>query len=104
VVSEEFVEGEIVTPEVEDSVDLDVATSSFADYMSSMGVASEEEEVNHEEAVTPEIQAEKEQEWTNSVSQQEEESVAPVRKTRKPFGESIVGRFKGFFENDEAVN
>jgi hypothetical protein len=69
-----------------------------------MGVASAEEEVNREEAVTSEMQEEKEHEWRNSANEQEEESVAPVRKTRKPFGESIVGRFKGFFENDEAVS
>jgi hypothetical protein len=103
VVSEEMTEEEVAT-EFENTVEVDFATNDFMSYMNSMGVASEEEEVNHEEAVTPEMQAEKEQEWTNSVSQQEEESVAPVRKTRKPFGESIVGRFKGFFENDEAVN
>jgi cell division protein FtsA len=104
VVSEEVVEDEFISPMVEDTIEIDVATSSFADYMSSMGVASSEEEVNREETVTPEMQEEKEHEWRNSVSQQEEESVAPVRKKRIPFGESIVGRFKGFFENDEAVN
>jgi cell division protein FtsA len=104
VVSEEVVEEEFISPMVEDTIEIDVATSSFADYMSSMGVASSEEEVNREETVTPEMQEEKEHEWRNSVSQQEEESVAPVRKKRIPFGESIVGRFKGFFENDEAVN
>ena len=104
VVSEEVVEEEFISPMVEDTIEIDVATSSFADYMSSMGVASSEEEVNREETVTPEMQEEKEHDWTNSVNQQEEESVAPVRKTRIPFGESIVGRFKGFFENDEAVN
>ncbi len=102
--SEEVVEEEFISPMVEDTIEIDVATSSFADYMSSMGVASSEEEVNREEAVTPEMKEEKEHDWTNSVNQQEEESVAPVRKTRIPFGESIVGRFKGFFENDEAVN
>jgi cell division protein FtsA len=104
VVSEEVIEEEVVTPVIENTVEIDVATSSFADYMSSMGVASAEEEVNSEEAVTSEMQEEKEHDWRNSASEQEEESVAPVRKTRKPFGESIVGRFKGFFENDEAVN
>ena len=103
VVSEEIAE-ERVAPEVENTVEVDFATNDFMSYMSSMGVASSEEEVNREEAVTPEMQEEKEQDWTNSVNQQEEESVAPVRKTRIPFGESIVGRFKGFFENDEAVN
>ena len=103
VVSEEIAE-ERVAPEVENTVEVDFATNDFMSYMSSMGVASSEEEVNREEAVTPEMQEVKEQDWTNSVNQQEEESVAPVRKTRIPFGESIVGRFKGFFENDEAVN
>ena len=102
--SEEVIEEEVVTPVIENTVEIDVATSSFADYMSSMGVASAEEEVNREEAVTSEMQEEKEHEWRNSVSEQEEESGASVRKTRRPFGESIVGRFKGFFENDEAVN
>jgi hypothetical protein len=41
-----------------------------------------------------------------SVHMEEEETQKPVkiREPRKPFGESMLSRFKGFFENDEAVN
>jgi hypothetical protein len=41
-----------------------------------------------------------------SVHTQEEAIQKPekIRGPRKPFGESMLSRFKGFFENDEAVN
>jgi hypothetical protein len=39
----------------------------------------------------------------DSANEVTEAPVKTTRQTRNPL-ESIVGRFKGFFENDEAVN
>lgn len=99
-------EAEMVEETQETPVDeVDVATSSFADYMNSMGVASTEEETSSTENFSNETVEDFSNVEENS-EEEVEEKVASVRKVRKPFsfGESIVGRFKGFFENDEAVN
>ena len=72
--------------------------------MTSIGVAGSEEETQDETSFA-QTQNEENHSMANSVQEETEEPVAQtVRKPRKPFGESIVGRFKGFFENDEAVN
>jgi cell division protein FtsA len=104
VVVEGVVEEEVVTPVVEGAVEIDVATSSFADYMNSIGVTTEEE-TEEEESVTGSFVEAEEPTIGNQVEAeaQEEQPAAKVR-IRRSFGESIVGRFKGFFENDEAVN
>lgn len=104
----EVLENEVVeeTPVTAEEVNTPIDAASAEDFMSfmtSIGVAgSDEEKVESIASGT-----EKEVSATMSAEVQEEtqETTAPpVRKPRKPFGESIVGRFKGFFENDEAVN
>jgi cell division ATPase FtsA len=102
VVSEEVVEEEVVTPVIEDTVEVDVATSSFADYMNSIGVTTEEETEEEESATGSFVGAE--EPTTSSEVEAKEEQPATKERVRRSFGESIVGRFKGFFENDEAVN
>ena len=95
---------EVETPEAENPVELDVATSSFADYMSSIGVSTTEEEDTVEEGDSQTTQRENEPETTNEVKEDSSKQVNTNRGGRRSFGESMLGRFKGFFENDEAVN
>jgi len=107
VVANEVVEEIVVSPEVGDTVEVNAATSSFADYMNSIGVSSSEEDDQVETTFAQSESEVSETAMTDSMQEEVEETPAPapkVRKERKPFGESIVGRFKGFFENDEAVN
>jgi cell division ATPase FtsA len=107
VLGQEVVEEEVVTPEVEDTVEVNTATSSFADYMNSIGVSSSEEDEQVESNFAQTENEENEPSMSGQTQEETDETVAPVSKDRggrKPFGESIVGRFKGFFENDEAVN
>jgi cell division protein FtsA len=106
VVSEEVQEE--VTPEaastIESKVDEVPSTDDFMSYMNSMGVNSEEE-VTEEEPVSSAYSESTEAEITDSTEEEEQqEKTAPVMRVRRSFGESIVGRFKGFFENDEAMN
>lgn len=109
VLGQEVVEEEQAneTVQVEQEPTVDVASSDFMSYMNSIGVSTSEEEVTasseesfdaSQEEVVPQDEAHEEVEAKAAAS--------ATRKPRKPFsfGESIVGRFKGFFENDEAVN
>jgi hypothetical protein len=69
-----------------------------------MGVNSEEESTE-EQFVSDSSFESTESNVPNEVEEQEEEEApAPRARVRRSFGESIVGRFKGFFENDEAMN
>jgi cell division protein FtsA len=74
-----------------------VPIGDFSSYMETMEELNENsiEEGTQTESVNEE-----------SVHTEEEETQKPVkiRQPRKPFGESMLSRFKGFFENDEAVN
>ena len=72
--------------------------------MNSMGVNSEEETME-EQPISNTYNESTDAENTSSIQEEEQqETPAPVMRVRRSFGESIVGRFKGFFENDEAMN
>jgi cell division protein FtsA len=84
-------------PEEEEMEEVFVPIGDFSSYMETMEELNEnsKEEGTQTESVNEE-----------SVHMEEEETQKPVkiREPRKPFGESMLSRFKGFFENDEAVN
>jgi hypothetical protein len=103
VLGQEVAVEEVETPELESPVAIDVATSNFADYMNSIGVATTEEETVEEDN-SQATQRENEPETTNEVKEDSSKQVNTNRGGRRSFGESMLGRFKGFFENDEAVN
>jgi cell division protein FtsA len=100
-------EEEVVTP-VDVNVPAEAAVADdFMSFMNAIGVAGSEEEEKTESTVSNTEDEESEPSMADQTEEEKEEKAAPVikeRKERKPFGESIVGRFKGFFENDEAVN
>jgi cell division ATPase FtsA len=100
-------EEEVVTP-VDVNVPAEAAVADdFMSFMNSIGVAGSEEEEKAESTVANTENEENKPSMADQTQEETEEKAAPVlkeRKVRKPFGESIVGRFKGFFENDEAVN
>jgi cell division protein FtsA len=84
-------------PEEEEMEEVFVPIGDFSSYMETIEELNENsiEEGTQTESVNEE-----------SVHMEEEETQKPVkiREPRKPFGESMLSRFKGFFENDEAVN
>jgi cell division ATPase FtsA len=100
-------EEEVVAP-ADVNVPADAAVADdFMSFMNSIGVAGSEEEEKTESTVANTENEESEPSMADQTQEETEEKAAPVikeRNVRKPFGESIVGRFKGFFENDEAVN
>jgi cell division ATPase FtsA len=100
---------QVETPEVEESpkfeeTPIDAASAEdFMSFMTSIGVAGSDDDLHEEKSSFQNTIEEEEQTITDIV---EEETVKPVtrsRKGRNPL-ESFLGRFKGFFENDEAVN
>ena len=106
VVANEVVEEAVVTPEEVNTPIAAADAEDFMSFMTSIGVAGSEEETQTETTFA-QTENEENHAMADSMQEEAEETPAPVRKERKerkPFGESIVGRFKGFFENDEAVN
>jgi cell division protein FtsA len=97
-------EEEVVTPE-DVNVPVDAASADdFMSFMTSIGVAGSEEEEQVESTVAhTESEENEEPSMADSANEVTEAPVKTTRPTRNPL-ESIVGRFKGFFENDEAVN
>ena len=96
---------EVTLPdEIAETVGNVSVTEDFMAFMNSELKSDEpstEEEVvavNNEETVSSDVQSEQEE------SDNQEEVEEPIRRRRKSFGESMLGRFKGFFENDEAMN
>jgi cell division protein FtsA len=98
VLGEEVVEEEVATPEVEEIP----VTNSFAEYMNSIGVESSDEERAEETLDQTETEV-SEPSMSDAVNDVTDAPAKTTRPIRNPL-ESIVGRFKGFFENDEAVN
>jgi hypothetical protein len=107
VVGEEKVE-EILDEEVLVTEETPIAEAplpdDFMSYMNSIGVATSEEDEQVDSTLAQTENDVNEPTMADSTEEEIEEKVAPVRKPRKPFGESMMGRFKGFFENDDAVN
>jgi len=100
---------QVETPAVEESpkfeeTPIDAASAEdFMSFMTSIGVAGSDDDLHEEKSSFQNTIEEEEQTITDIV---EEETVKPVARTRKGRNplESFLGRFKGFFENDEAVN
>jgi cell division protein FtsA len=103
IVDEVIEEAPAAAVEVEEVKEEVVASDDFMSYMNSIGISGSEEVESTEEVVSETEQA-NDFEMNDEKEEEPEQKVAPVRKPRKPFGESMLGRFKGFFENDEAVN
>jgi len=104
VVQNEVVEETVVAPEEVNTPIAAADAEDFMSFMTSIGVAGSEEEVQ-DEPTFAHTQNEENTSMADNVNEEAEKPVAqPVRKPRNSFSESIVGRFKGFFENDEAVN
>jgi hypothetical protein len=75
----------------------------FMSYMNSISVHSEEETQQEEEATSGSLNQTTDTEMKKAVEEQQQQPLATAR-VRRSFGESMMGRFKGFFENDDAVN
>lgn len=100
----EKVEDDVVTPEVENKVEEIPATDNFMSYMNSMGVNSEEE-AEEDEIVSEGYVEQFESNVTNEAEEEElQDEPTPVDRRRRSISESILGRFKTFFENDDALN
>ena len=100
----EKVEDDVVTPEVENKVEEIPATDNFMSYMNSMGVNSEEE-AEEDEIVSEGYAEQVESNVTNEAKEEElQDEPTPVDRRRRSISESILGRFKTFFENDDALN
>jgi len=111
-VGEDFIERTAAEAQLEDfampvSEDTEESFAVTEDFLSFMTSELKSEETSTEEEV---VAARNEESTPSDVQNEQEEIVkqqeveAPIRGTRKTFGESMLGRFKGFFENDEAMN
>ena len=73
-------------------------------YMNSMGVNSEEE-AEEDEIVSEGYEERVQSNVTNDAEEEElQDEPAPSDRRRRSISESILGRFKTFFENDDALN
>lgn len=103
VAEEEKVIDEVETP-VDEQVPIEAADAEdFMSFMTSIGVAGNAEEEQQETSGSEIRNEEKEPTYSDVEEEETKKPVVLPRKSRSPL-ESIVGRFKGFFENDEAVN